>query len=132
MNIKNILEKINIKKIIRIAVISIVIIAAIIIVGILIKKNIEKVAAQKMRMKEAVAQSKEEKFSALLTDQDNFKIPEEYAKNPIFSWRAFRETPEKWSEEETARFWIEPADVIIETYKDENKKAIDKILEEVP
>lgn len=132
MDIKNILEKINIKKVIRIAAVSIVIIVAIIIVGTMIKEITGKIASQKIRMKEATIQNKDEKFSALLPDQDNLKIPEEYARNPIFSWRAFRETPEKWSEEETTRFWKEPADIIIETYKDENKKAIDRILEEVP
>ncbi len=78
------------------------------------------------------AEEDEEDFPAFTADPGDLKIPDIYLNDPEFSWRPFRKTPEKWSEEEIKRFWKDPADVIIEAYSDENREYVEKILEEVP
>lgn len=63
---------------------------------------------------------------------NDLKIPEELNESARFEWQPYRETPEKWGDEEIQRFWIDPFDAVADAYAEEIRKHLDEILEEIP
>ncbi len=131
MDIKKIIEKINPKNNKAVFLAAAIFVFIIILTTVLVnisagrKKDYAPVVYEK-------PDSKKDFIFQFKPDSDDLKIPPDYLKNPAFTWRPFRITPDKWEKEEIDRFWKDPADVIIEVYSDENKKAIQNILEDVP
>jgi len=80
----------------------------------------------------AVSGKQSDKASGFIPDANDLKIPPNYLRDPEFTWRSFRTTPDKWNREEIERFWKDPADVIIDAYSEENREHIKNILGGVP
>ena len=129
MDINEIISRINLKIIIRIAVAAAAFILLLIFAGMILNR-----AAEKKYYSRSADQAQEQvsDLPDFSFGPDDLKFPPEYSQTPEFKWRPFRRTPEKWSSEEIKRFWKDPADVIIEVYADENREYIEKILEDVP
>ena len=128
MDINEIISRINLKIIIRIAVASAAFILLLIFAGMIINRASEK--KYYSRSADQIQDSSD--LPDISFGPDDMKFPEEYTQTPGFKWRPFRKTPEAWSSEEINRFWKDPSDVIIEMYEEENREYIEKILEDIP
>jgi hypothetical protein len=129
MDINELISRINLKIVIRIAVSAAVFILLLIIAGIMINRAAEQ---KYYSQSGGQAREKDRDLPDITFGPDDLKFPREYTQTPEFKWRPFRKTSEVWSSEEIKRFWKDPADVIIEVYADENREYIEKILEDVP
>ena len=128
MDINEIIGRINLKIIIRIAVAAAAFILLLIFAGMIINR-----AAERRYYSRSADQVQDRSDLPDITfGPDDMKFPEKYTQTPEFKWRPFRKTPEAWGSEEINRFWKDPSDVIIEMYADENREYIEKILEDIP
>ena len=129
MDIKDILGRVLLlKNIIRIAVFAVIIILVLLLASFVIDRAAERKYYSSSAMVDEIYDPDLPDFSI---DSSDLKIPEKYSKNPEFTWKPYRTPSTRWSSEEIKRFWKDPADVIIEAYEDENRKHIEKILEDV-
>lgn len=72
--------------------------------------------------------STSKKFDLLISDMI---IPEDYTEEPSSRWYLSRPPLRKWSEEQIARYWIDPRQIGIEILEKENDRLIEEMFEDV-
>ena len=130
MIIQDIIEKINPRnnKIVLFAlIVSVLIVLLVIMINVLITTLENKGKAAPPHGRQASHSA-----SVFIPSESDLKIPPNFLRDPEFTWRSFRVTPDKWVHEDIERFWQDPSDVIIEAYSKENKELITNILRGVP
>lgn len=65
-------------------------------------------------------------------DISDFEIPDEFTLIGSDSWIYSREQQQRWTEEQVARFWIDPAEISFDILRMETDAKIQELLEKIP